>query len=271
MESASLSTAEIVLGLAAFMALCPLALLPWRGIKAPWLFWCLHAIAFYCCAAALLVHLRLGWSERLDQALWLTVAVILLLYPAVAARWRGSLALAPLLYPYLTLLALAALLISSPADAVAATGLLSSWLVVHIVFALLAYGLASLAAVAGTAVAIQELALKRRRPNALSLRLPPLADGERLQVSLLAWSELFLGAAIASGLAEQILDGAGLFRLDHKTLLSLIAFAVIGLLLWLSWQRGLRGRQAARIVLLAYLLLTLAYAGVKFVGERLVG
>ena len=56
---------------------------------------------------------------------------------------------------------------------------------------------------------------------------------------------------------------------DHKTLLSLAAFAIIGLVLLLAAQRGLRGRRAARVVLVAWLLLTLAYTGVKFVTDIL--
>ena len=59
--------------------------------------------------------------------------------------------------------------------------------------------------------------------------------------------------------------------LDHKTLLSFLAFGVIGLLLILHHRSGLRGRRATRLVLLAYLLLTLAYPGVKVVTDLLIG
>jgi ABC-type uncharacterized transport system permease subunit len=37
----------------------------------------------------------------------------------------------------------------------------------------------------------------------------------------------------------------------------------------LHYRSGLRGRRAARVVLVAYLLLTLAYPGVKFVTDVL--
>ena len=46
---------------------------------------------------------------------------------------------------------------------------------------------------------------------------------------------------------------------------------VIGLLLWLHRRGGLSSRRGARYVLLAYLLLTLAYPGVKFVTDVLIG
>jgi 2C-methyl-D-erythritol 2,4-cyclodiphosphate synthase len=62
-----------------------------------------------------------------------------------------------------------------------------------------------------------------------------------------------------------------LLAFDHKTVLSLLAFAIIGALLVLQFRSGLRGRRAARLVLAAYLLLTLAYPGVKLVTDVLIG
>jgi ABC-type uncharacterized transport system permease subunit len=62
-----------------------------------------------------------------------------------------------------------------------------------------------------------------------------------------------------------------LLRLDHKTVLVLATFVVIVALLWLHFRRGLSGRRAARYILVAYLLLTLGYPGVKFVTDVLIG
>ena len=58
---------------------------------------------------------------------------------------------------------------------------------------------------------------------------------------------------------------------DHKTVLSVLTFVIIGVLLLLNRGSGLRGRRAARIVLLAYLLIALAFPGVKFVTDVLIG
>jgi ABC-type uncharacterized transport system permease subunit len=57
--------------------------------------------------------------------------------------------------------------------------------------------------------------------------------------------------------------------LDHKTLLSLVAFGLISALLLGHRVCGVRGRVAARVVMIAYLLLTLAFPGVKFVTQVL--
>jgi ABC-type uncharacterized transport system permease subunit len=68
-------------------------------------------------------------------------------------------------------------------------------------------------------------------------------------------------------MAAEYFLGGGLLPFTHKTLFSLAAFVVIGALLIARNRRGIRGRQAARLALLAYLLLTLAYPGVKFVTD----
>jgi len=56
-------------------------------------------------------------------------------------------------------------------------------------------------------------------------------------------------------------------KIDHKTILSLITFVAIAALLYVHRRGGISGRRAARYVLFAYLLLTLAYPGVKFVTD----
>jgi len=145
----------------------------------------------------------------------------------------------------------------------------AAWLDLHIVVSIATYGLATVAAVAGIAVLLQERALKQKRSSPLLQALPAVAEGERLFTSLLAAAEVVLGVGVLSGMATQYLLSGRLLVLDHKTLFSLLAFVVIGLLLWLNWSTGLRGRRASRFVLAAYLLLTLAYPGVKFVRDVL--
>jgi len=58
---------------------------------------------------------------------------------------------------------------------------------------------------------------------------------------------------------------------DHKTLFSLLTFGIVAGLLVMRTRTGVRGRQSARYVLLAYLLLTLGFPGVKFVTDVLIG
>jgi ABC-type uncharacterized transport system permease subunit len=76
---------------------------------------------------------------------------------------------------------------------------------------------------------------------------------------------------IVTGMAKQFTVSGSLLEFDHKTLLSILAFLVIGALLILHQRSGQRGQRVARLILLAYLLLTLAYPGVKFVTDVLMG
>ena len=80
-----------------------------------------------------------------------------------------------------------------------------------------------------------------------------------------------LGLGLVTGVVLNAIAGGALLTLDHKTVFTLAAFAIIGLLLIAQAKHGLRGRKAARVVLLAYLLLTLGYPGVKFVTDVVLG
>lgn len=260
----------LLLSITGLMAQVPATLVAWRerperpGV----LFWSTLAVAFAGAGAVLAVKLGQGWDGGFAVALWLSVAVTLLLHGLVVLLQSLAVRLTPLLLPYLLLLALLAVVWDVAAGVPPAAPLAWTWFWVHIAAGLATYALITLAAIAGLGVELQERALKRRRPDGAAARLPPVADGERLEFRLLAWAFGILGAGIASGMALEWNETGRLLIGDHKTLLSLAAFAVIGLLL-LAARRGLRGRRAARLVLLAWLLLTLAYAGVKFVTDIL--
>ena len=109
------------------------------------------------------------------------------------------------------------------------------------------YGLLTIAAVAGAAVFLQERALKAKQPTALTRLLPAVAESETLEVGFLAAAEAVLALGVASGMAaEHFLHGA-LLPFDHKTVLSLAAFVVIGGLLVARRVNGIRGRRVARL------------------------
>jgi len=56
-------------------------------------------------------------------------------------------------------------------------------------------------------------------------------------------------------------------HLVHKTVLSIAAWFVFGILLFGRWRWGWRGRQAVRLTLLGMIVLLLAFFGSKFVLE----
>ncbi len=261
---------SMLMSVSALVALLPAALLPFRrpASRPDALYWLLLAVALVGAAAYGFVQSADGWNSSFSQALWLSIASSLALFLVLAILVPEAWRLTVLLMPYLLLMGLLAT-IWSQSDVVGPSEGLGAWLQFHILVSLLTYGFSTLAAMAAAAVFLQERALKRKAVGALSRHLPSIADGESMQQRLLLASEIILLLGIVSGFAERQVTGQAIFDLDHKTLFSLLAFAAIAVLLFLHHKSGLRGRQAARIVLIAYLLLTLAYPGVKFVTDVL--
>jgi ABC-type uncharacterized transport system permease subunit len=266
---------SFVLSLSALAALVPAAFapaMPRRGEGGQGaIFWALLAVAAAGPVALVAVQQGAAWRTGVAAALWLAIAVTMVLFVVLAAVQPVARRLAPLLLGYLFVLgALATLWLNEPERPL--TGLApAGWLQAHILVSVLAYGLLTLAAVAGAAVVVQERALKAKRPTAFTRTLPAVAEGETLQERLLAASAVVLAIAVVTGAALSWRETGVLLQLDHKTVLVLATLVVIVALLWLHFRQGLSGRRAARYILVAYLLLTLGYPGVKFVTDVLVG
>ncbi len=211
------------------------------------------------------------WHTGFAVSLWLTIAVTTVLFAGLSLVTRQGWRLTPLLVPYLVGLGIVALIWQHAPERPVPGTVPAAWFETHIVLALATYGLLTLAAVAGVAVFLQERALKAKRPTALTRRLPAVAESERLQVALLGASEFVLALGLASGMAAEYFVRGRLLVLDHKSMLSIAAFVAIGMMLAAHRFTGVRGQQAARGILVAYLLLTLAYPGVKFVTDVLMG
>jgi ABC-type uncharacterized transport system permease subunit len=262
---------NLVFPLSAVLSLLPAAVLPYRrdSERPDGVFWVLLAVALAGPAAYSYSLLQGGWLTGLSLALWLSIVFSVVIFALLAAVTRETWRLASLLFPYLLLLAVLATVWSRASGQLSLDAPPDAALYVHIGASLVTYGLCTLAAVAAGGVFLQEWALKRKRTTALIRRLPSIADAERLSVRLLILSEIVLAFGILSGMVELYGRDGDLLSWDHKTLLSFLAFASIALLLILHHTSGLRGRRIARLVLVAYLLLTLAYPGVKFVTEIL--
>jgi ABC-type uncharacterized transport system permease subunit len=268
---------SLLFSLAALAALIPAGVAPvaragavTMAPRGP-LFWALLGVAIAGPAAWVAIQLGGAWRTGLAPALWLSIAVSLVLFAIIAATSRVAWRLTPVLLAYLFLLGVLATIWQHAPERPMLTNPPAAWLQAHILVAVSAYGLLTLAAVTGTGVFLQERALKLKRSTTFTHQLPSVAEGERLQARLLLASEAVLAIALITGMTIEWLERRTLLVLDHKTVLSVATFLVIGLLLWLHHRGGLSGRRSARYVLFAYLLLTLAYPGVKFVTDVLIG
>ncbi len=236
------------------------------------MFWLFLSIAVAGPLGWVVVHTSGTWKTGLGATLWVTVAVTMMIYAIVAAITRHGWRLAPLLAPYMLILgAIATVWEKTPGQPMIAGSAEGAWIGVHIATSVTTYALVTLAAVAALSAWLKERALKRKKPTTLTNVLPSVTDSEVLLVNLLKVGEGVLALGLATGLALQYRETGHVFAFTHKTLLSLAAFVVIGGLLLCHHGVGMRGRLIVRVVLLAYLLLTLGYPGVKFVTDVLIG
>jgi len=135
----------------------------------------------------------------------------------------------------------------------------------HVSIALLAFGVLSIAAALAILLALQERALRHRQFGALLHALPPLTLTEALLFRLIAAGFVLLSLTLLSGIL--FVDNLFAQHLAHKTLLSIAAWLVFGVLLWGRWRHGWRGRRAVNLTLAGMAILLLAFFGSKFVLE----
>lgn len=145
-------------------------------------------------------------------------------------------------------------------------GLGSPWAPVHWLLGVAAYGLFGAAVLHALLLDAADRRLRLRKNPAEATQGLPLLQLERLTFLFVQAGFVVLTAAIALGVAT-----APRWRWDHKTVLSLVAWALfLALLAGRHWQ-GWRGRQATRWLYAGTLVLLLAYVGSRFVLEVLLG
>lgn len=215
-----------------------------------------------------------AWRTGLSTTLWVTVAATMAVFAVTVLTTRHAWRLTPLVGPYMIALAALALVWQqAPAHRpLGAEGPMAlGWVGIHIAVSVATYALVTIAAMAALAAFLQERALKAKQPTPLTRLLPSVMDAERLLVRLLVVGEAVLGLGLATGMATQYGETGRFLVLDHKTILTVASFLVIGGLLIAHFRTGVRGRLVARFVLVAYLLITLGYPGVKFVTDVILG
>ncbi len=263
---------NILLSASAVAALLPAAVLPWRGSGGRTvLFWILLAVAIAGALSWAFVEFAPGWRTGFGPALWITICSTLTVFALVAALTREGYRLSAVLMPYLIILGILGTIWQNAPGQPLRGDAPVGWLDAHIAFSLTTYAILTLAALAGFAAFAQERALKRKHQGWLTRVLPGLSSAEALETQLLSIGTVVLAVGVVTGMTVDYLGSGVLFHVSHKTLFAVLALAVVLTLLGARRLTGLRGRQAARLVMLAYLLLTLGYPGVKFVTDILMG
>ncbi|MEO6969243.1 MAG: cytochrome c biogenesis protein CcsA [Rhodanobacteraceae bacterium] len=135
----------------------------------------------------------------------------------------------------------------------------------HVTLALISFGVLSIAALLALLLAAQERALRAHRMGAWARVLPPLTLTETLMFRLIGAGFVLLTLALLSG----VLFVHNLMTQDllQKTVLSVLAWVVFGVLLIGRWRWGWRGARAVNLTLIGMAVLLLAFFGSKFVLE----
>lgn len=197
---------------------------------------------------------RLGFAPVLSMTVWLVIAVHgvesrLVPLPAVRRMLAAAGAVA------------VALAWTFPGES---RVLSSPWAPLHFVLGVASYGLFGAAVLHGLLLDGAERRLRQRRgtpPEAMGM---PLLQLERLTFRFVEAGFLVLSATLLLGTLTAVR-----WTWDHKTVFSILGWAVFAALLAGRRLRGWRGRRATRWLYAGAALLLLAYAGSRFVLEVL--
>lgn len=204
-------------------------------------------------------NLTLGVSEALSLFSWQAAALLWVLCLAQPLRILGV-----VIYPLAGATALFAARWPTSVNAIP----LADWKIqLHVVLSLFSAGFLTLAAAQAVTLASQDRLLHQRSPNRIVQALPPLQTMEHLLFLLISLGFFLLSLSLLSGLL--FVDNLLAQHLAHKTVLSVIAWGIFGVLLWGRWRLGWRGRTAIRWTLSGYGVLILAYFGSKLILEQI--
>jgi ABC-type uncharacterized transport system permease subunit len=203
--------------------------------------------------------LNLGLVNSVSLILWLTILVYWLanfFYPlgslkAMVLPLAGVAAMLPLIFP-----------------AVRTTTQATSWVFdAHILAAMLAYSLFTIAALHAGLMSLAENNLHKARQPGLLKNLPPLLTMEKLLFRIIAAGFVLLTLTLVSGsiFSEQIFGKA--WQFNHKVLFGYVSWVVFGVLLAGHHYYGWRGRKAVALTMSGFGFLLLAYIGSQFVLE----
>jgi ABC-type uncharacterized transport system permease subunit len=207
--------------------------------------------------------LHLGLGNALSAILWLTVLIY----------WTGNFfyRLEGLQALVLPLAAVAVILgaVTPQAGALANSNFVAFKM--HLVIAMLAYSLLTIASLHVLLMALLEKRLHDGAVTQVLQKLPPLLTMEALLFRIIWAGFILLTLTLGSGVlfSEELFGKAAPF--NHKTVFGFLSWLIFGALLIGRHVYGWRGRIAVRWTLAGFLTLVLAYIGSKFVLEVVLG
>jgi ABC-type uncharacterized transport system permease subunit len=203
--------------------------------------------------------LALGFFNALSLAAAVMALLIVLLTLAQPVENLGI-----ALFPLAAVALLGQVGVGQP-DAGATLTDTSPGLNLHVLVSMSSHAVLGLAALQGLVLGLQHRLLHDRRPMRALRGLPPLSVMEKLLFHMIAIGFVLLTVALASGLIY--LEDMFAQHLVHKTVLTMAAWVVFGILLGGHYIAGWRGPTAVKLTVGAFVLLVLGYFGSKLVLE----
>ena len=146
------------------------------------------------------------------------------------------------------------------------TGSGLSWqLQTHVFTAMFAYGLLAAGAIVAVYALVQDRRLRAAKLSTVNQLFAPLEKTERVLYGVASAGIGVLAMSMALGIT--FVENLFAQHLVHKTVLSLIALLVFGILLAGRHFAGWRGRRAIYLYLGGFILLFLAYFGSRYILE----
>jgi ABC-type uncharacterized transport system permease subunit len=208
-------------------------------------------------------ELRFGFSQALSVMLWLTVLIY----------WAESLiydvkGMQALVLPLAAVCALLPAFFAGPETPVYTKALQFR---VHLLVAMLAYSLFTIAALHAALMTVLERRLHEGTLAGPLASLPPLMTLETLLFRILTLGFVLLTLTLGTGFvfSEELFGKA--VRFNHKTVFGIMSWFIFAALLVGRYGWGWRGRTALRWTLAGFVTLLLAYVGSMFVLEVILG
>jgi ABC-type uncharacterized transport system permease subunit len=220
--------------------------------------WALHA----CLLALALFSGRFGFGPALSVTAWLVLTVYgveSVLYPRIQSRQA------------LAGLGGLALMIGLVFPGVMMDTKHSVWFPLHGAFGVAAYGLMAVSTVHAWLIHRADAQMRAVGGQTATDSGLPLMTLERLMIGFVVAAFVLLSGTLAAGwlFGEELYGRANAWQWNHKTIFSILAWGAMAVLLLGRWQRGWRGKHAARFVYGSAILLLLSYVGSRFVLEVL--
>lgn len=206
----------------------------------------------------------LGFFEVASLLAWVAAVV----FAGAFLRYRGLRIAGAFVMPCALLVLGAALLADRAAQPVVGT-LASAWLVIHVLFANLAFG-----SYAGAFLASVAVLLSGKLPGraaVLARRLPPAEELDDLAARFVSAGFIFQGVMIATGAVWANEAWGRYWGWDPIETWSLVAWAIYALWLHARLTLGWRGARTAWLAVLALVVVTFSLLGVPIVYDSIHG